>query len=87
MRMVRGRVLDIGCGAGRFALYLQGKGLDVTGIDLAPAPPSWRGVRKAMLRSGAEVGKFKPGSWFDTAHHGWAITSAFLADARKRSVS
>jgi|GEM_PF-99432 len=29
----RGRVLDIGCAAGRHALYLQGKGLDVIGID------------------------------------------------------
>jgi SAM-dependent methyltransferase len=29
----KGRVLDIGCGAGRFSLYLQSKNLDVTGID------------------------------------------------------
>lgn len=68
MRMVRGRVLDIGCGAGRFALYLQGKGLDVTGIDNSPGAIKvckLRGVRKAMLRSVAEIGKFKPGS-FDT---------------------
>lgn len=28
-----GRILDIGCGAGRFSLYLQEKGLDVVGID------------------------------------------------------
>lgn len=30
---VKGRVLDIGCGAGRFSLYLQSKRLDVTGLD------------------------------------------------------
>lgn len=36
MRHVRGRVLDIGCGAGRHALYLQEKGFDVLGIDVSP---------------------------------------------------
>ena len=36
MRYARGRVLDIGCGAGRHSLYLQGKGLDVLGIDSSP---------------------------------------------------
>jgi SAM-dependent methyltransferase len=36
VQYARGRVLDIGCGAGRYALYLQEKGLDVTGIDISP---------------------------------------------------
>jgi SAM-dependent methyltransferase len=36
MTHVRGRVLDIGCGAGRHALYLQGQGFDVHGIDNSP---------------------------------------------------
>lgn len=33
---VKGRVLDVGCGAGRHSLYLQEKGFDVLGIDISP---------------------------------------------------
>lgn len=68
IRLARGRVLDIGCGAGRAALYLQGQGFDVTGIDNSPGAVKvckLRGLRKAILRPIAEVGKFKPDS-FDT---------------------
>jgi SAM-dependent methyltransferase len=50
MRFVRGRVLDVGCGAGRAALELQGRGLDVVAIDEAPLAVEVahrRGVRDA----------------------------------------
>ena len=36
IELVKGRILDVGCGAGRPALYLQQKGFDVTGIDNSP---------------------------------------------------
>jgi 2-polyprenyl-3-methyl-5-hydroxy-6-metoxy-1,4-benzoquinol methylase len=36
MQFVKGRVLDVGCGAGRHSLYLQEKGFDVLGTDISP---------------------------------------------------
>jgi SAM-dependent methyltransferase len=36
IRLARGRVLDVGSGAGRVALYLEGRGHDVVGIDVSP---------------------------------------------------
>jgi len=52
MKFVHGRVLDIGCGAGRADLYLQKKGFDVTGIDnspLAVLTAEKRGAKKVLL--------------------------------------
>ncbi len=64
----KGRVLDIGCGAGRHSLYLQEKGLAVTGVDSSPGAIQvckLRGLRRALVRPISDIDKFKPGS-FDT---------------------
>ncbi len=52
MKRARGRVLDIGCGAGRHSLYLQEQGFDVVGIDnslLAVETCKLRGLRDVRL--------------------------------------
>jgi 2-polyprenyl-3-methyl-5-hydroxy-6-metoxy-1,4-benzoquinol methylase len=49
---VRGRVLDIGCGAGRHALYFQGQGYEVVATDISPLAVQVcqeRGVRDARV--------------------------------------
>jgi SAM-dependent methyltransferase len=49
-----GRVLDIGCNAGRHALYLQQRGLDVLGVDVSPlaiAVARKRGLEHAEVLS------------------------------------
>jgi SAM-dependent methyltransferase len=66
--LATGRILDIGCGAGRHARYLQEKGFDVAGIDNSPGAIrvcKERGLKKAYVRAIENVDEF-PENSFET---------------------
>jgi len=59
MDFAAGRVLDIGCGAGRHALYLQDHGLEVLGIDISPLVVEvarTRGLHNAQVCPATQIG-------------------------------
>ena len=65
IRHAKGRILDVGCGAGRHALYLQERGHDVLAIDASPLGIRVcrkRGVKYAQVlgvtKLGAKLGTF-----------------------------
>jgi SAM-dependent methyltransferase len=68
VRYAKGRVLDVGCGAGRVSLYLQDRrNLDVLGMDNSPLAirvSKGRGVKKTALIAFEDI-DFPAGS-FDT---------------------
>jgi len=58
LKYVRGRVIDVGCGAGRVSLYLQQKGFDVLGVDISPLAIhvcKLRGARKVQVAPIAKI--------------------------------
>jgi SAM-dependent methyltransferase len=68
LALARGRVLDVGCGAGRHALHLQQRGLDVLGIDVSPRAIELcrvRGLRRAQVLPVGDVHRLGDGA-FDT---------------------
>ena len=66
-------MLDVGCGAGVFSVWLAEQGLDVTGIDLFPeaiamgeARAREHGVRVSFIAG--DLFQFAPGHTFDLVH-------------------
>lgn len=66
LQLAKGKVLDVGCGAGSHSLYMQNeKGLDVTAIDISPNAVEacrLRGVKDARVMNLMEF----EGEKFDT---------------------
>jgi SAM-dependent methyltransferase len=62
---LQGRVLELGCGVGSHALYLQGRGVDVTAVDSSPGAIEIcreRGCREALVMDIRDL-PFAPGSF------------------------
>ena len=65
LQLANGKVLDVGCGAGSHALYLQEKGFDVTAIDIsanAIKACELRGLKNAKVQDIMQL----EGDKFDT---------------------
>ncbi|MDT9689901.1 class I SAM-dependent methyltransferase [Streptomyces sp. P9(2023)] len=67
-----GRVLDLGCGPGRNALYLASLGFEVDAVDLSDEALDW--ARQRAAEAGAEV-RFHHGDAFELA--GSALTGPY----------
>ncbi len=96
MSHARGRVLDIGCGAGRHALYLQKRGFEVVAIDISPLAVDVcrrRGVNDVRLMSITEadsnLGPFDTilmmGANFGLFANGRSACCAAFTDSRRRT--
>lgn len=54
LKLAKGKILDVGCGAGSHSLYLQDKGLNVKAIDISKGAIEvckLRGVKQTELKS------------------------------------
>lgn len=66
LKLAKGNTLDIGCGAGSHALYLQNKNLQVTAIDISEGAikvAKDRGLKNTKV---ANIYNFNPEEKFDT---------------------
>ena len=65
LQLAKGKILDVGCGAGSHALHLQEKGFDMTAIDISPnaiKACELRGLKNARVQNVLDLENVK----FDT---------------------
>jgi len=66
IKFAKGKILDVGAGAGRVSLYLQKRGFAVTAIDNSPLAIQVckkRGVKQAQVLPFEKISIFKTGSF------------------------
>ena len=69
LQLAKGKILDVGCGAGSHTLYLQEKGFDVTAIDIsknAIKACQLRGLKNARVQNILDLDSNLPENKFDT---------------------
>ncbi len=73
IKFAKGRVLDVGTGAGRVAFYLQKRGHKVTAIDNSPLAINVckkRGLKDARVLPIEKIGIFKPNTFDSIVMYG-----------------
>ncbi|MRI02268.1 methyltransferase domain-containing protein [Kriegella sp. EG-1] len=65
LQQCKGKVLDIGCGAGSHSLHLQNNGFDVTALDISPGAISVSTLRGVHKTTCADIMNFS-GENYDT---------------------
>lgn len=73
IKFAKGKMLDVGTGAGRVALYLQKKGYKATAIDNSPLAIKVckkRGIKDARVLPIEKIGIFKPNTFDSIVMYG-----------------
>jgi SAM-dependent methyltransferase len=86
------KIIDLGCGAGNYAIYLASVGFDVTGIDISPSSiknakenAKKRGVKCNFLIADVLSDLDEVKETFDFAYD-WALLHHIFPEKRKRHV-
>lgn len=86
------KTLDVGCGAGNYAIYLAGLGFDVTGVDISPSAVALAqgNAKKKGVVCNFTVADVLSGVWglpefFEFAYD-WALLHHIFPDRRKEYV-